>query len=176
MFSVFHLVAIVQKEISQPHWIWKIRMLLVPWIFKNAISPPFSENISEISRYSQVKKYLNNDTVLIILSQPSIIMDLRKNIKDETLFIWTCNHLACERGLAFKLQKILKKYYSGDNKRVNWKSSVVSFLMETWAIFQTYFDTYQDLIFSLMLHHVSNNLLVRGIKHPPHGESFVLGF
>ena len=97
--------------------------------------------------------------------QRAAIKCMRNNIKDETIFIWTCNRLACERGLAFKFQKMLQNFYSSDNKKVDWKSSIVSFLMETWSIFQIYFDTYQDLIFSLMLHHVSKNLLVSNVTH-----------
>ena len=99
--------------------------------------------------------------------QRAAIKCMRKNITDENLFIWICNHLACERGIAFEIQKIWQNYYTVpkktavDWKSSVWKSSVTSLIMEPWSIFQSYFDTYQDLLFSLMLYHVSNNLLVR---------------
>ena len=92
--------------------------------------------------------------------QRAAIKCMRKNIKDESLFIWICNHLECERGLTFKLQKMFEKFYSHDKRKVDWISSVKTCIIEVWAIFQMYYDTYQDVIFILLLHHVSNKLLV----------------
>lgn len=95
--------------------------------------------------------------------QRAAINCLRKNIGDENLFVWTLHHLSFERGLSFEIQKICQKYYSGMKKSVDWKSSMITLVLEIWCIFQTYFDMFQDLLFSLMLYHVSNNLLVRYI-------------
>ena len=92
--------------------------------------------------------------------QRAAIKCLRKSIGDDNLFIWTLNHLPLERGLSFRMQKTFQNYFPLNKKSLDWKSSITTLLLEIWCIFQSYFDVFQDLLFSLMLYHVSNKLLV----------------